>query len=66
MGGELPGGKVMRWRPPGAAQKARFMAFGLCSLKILAFSHLQEVRDTCFSKSVKKKLVFEEQTLENL
>ena len=56
----------MRWRAPGAAHKARFMAFALCSLKILAFSHLQEVRDACFSKSVKKKLVFEEQTLENL
>ena len=42
------------------------MAFGLCSLKILAFSHLQEVRDRCFSKKVKKGLVFEEETLQNL
>ena len=66
LGGDLPHNKVMRWRAPGAAHKARFMAFALCSLKILAFSHLQEVRDACFSKSVKKKLVYEEQTLENL
>ena len=66
VGGELPGGKVMRWRAPGAAHKARFMAFALCSLKILAFSHLQEVRDRCFSKKVKKGLIFEEETLKNL
>ena len=66
IGGELPGGRVMKWRPPGAAHKARFMAFALCSLKILAFSHLQEVRNKCFSKKVDKQLVFEEETLENL
>ena len=65
-GGSLPDGKVMRWRAPGAAHKARFMAFGLCSLKILAFSHLQEVRDRCFSKKVKKGLIFEADTLQNL
>ena len=66
VGGELPGGRVIKWRPPGAAHKARFMAFGLCSLKILAFSHLQEVRNRCFSKKIDKKLVFEEGTLQNL
>ena len=66
VGGELPEGRLIKWRPPGAAHKARFMAFCLCSLKILAFSHLQEVRNRCFSKKVDKQLVFEEETLQNL
>ena len=66
IGGELPGGKEMRWSAPGAAHKARFMAFALCSLKILAFSHLQEVRDKIFLKKVKNWLIFEEETLQNL
>ena len=67
VGGELPG-KEMVWLHPGAAHKARFMAFALCSFKILAFSHLQEVRDKCFSKKVKGQegLIFDEKTLENL
>ena len=42
------------------------MAFALCSLKILAFSHLKEVRERCFSKKVDEQLVFDEQTLQNL
>ena len=68
IGGELPGGKEMSWSAPGAAHKARFMAFALCSFKILAFSHLQEVRDNIFSKKVKDEegLIFDEETLENL
>ena len=67
VGGELPGGKVMVWLHLGAAHKARFMAFALCSFKILAFSHLQEVRSKCFSKKVKGRgLIFDEKTLENL
>ena len=39
----------------GAAHKAHFMAFALCSLK-----------NKCFSKKVDKRLVFEEETLRNL
>ena len=66
IGGELPNGKVMRFKAPGAAHKARFMAFALCALKILAFSHLKEVKDKCFSRKVRKELIFEEQTLQNL
>ena len=66
VGGELPEGRLIKWRAPGAAHKARFMAFALCSLKILAFSHLQEVRNRCFSKKINKQLVFEEETLQNL
>ena len=38
LGGHLPGGKAMKWRPPGACHKARFMAFAIVLLKILAFS----------------------------
>ena len=66
VGGELPGGKKMRVKAPGAAHKARFMAFALSGFKILAYSHLPEVREKCFSKKVNEELVFEEDTLENL
>ena len=66
VGGELPDGKVMRVKAPGASHKARFMAFALHGFKILAYSHLPEVRDACFSKKVKKQLVFEEDTLDKL
>ena len=45
VGGQLPGDKGIRWRPPGARHKARFMAFALVSLKILAFSDIKLVRD---------------------
>ena len=66
VGGELPGGKQMRWRAPGAAHKARFMAFALHGFKILAYSHLPEVREKCFSKKVNRQLVFEEDALNKL
>ena len=44
------------------------MAFALNGLKILAWSHLPEVREKCFSKKVKgqKKLVYEEETNTNV
>ena len=68
VGGELPGGKEIVWLVPGAAHKARFMAFALCGFKILAFSHLPEVRERCFSKKVgrQKEKIFDESTLGNL
>ena len=37
LGGELPGGKELVWKKPGATHKARFLAFGLLALKIWAF-----------------------------
>ena len=66
LGGSLPGDKQMRWRPPGASHKARFMAFAISGFKILAFSHLPEVREKVFSRKVKKQLIFEEETLQKL
>ena len=67
LGGDLPGGEVIRFVAPGAIHKARFLAFCLCGFKILAWSHLPEVREKCFSKKVKgKRLVFEEDALKNL
>ena len=66
LGGKLPEDKQMRWRPPGASHKARFMAFGICGFKILAFSHLPEVRQKVFSKKVKKQLIFDEEALQKL
>ena len=36
LGGELPGGKDLVWKKPGATHKARFLAFGLLALKIWA------------------------------
>ena len=53
VGGELPGGKVMRFVAPRASHKARFMAFAINGFKILAWSHHPEVREKCFSKKVK-------------
>ena len=66
VGDKLPGGKEIRWLHLGAAHKACFMVFALCSFKILAFSHLQEVQDKCFSKKVKRGLIFDKKTLKNL
>ena len=45
VGGLLPGGEIFLWPPPGACHKARFMAFALMVFKILAFSHLKEVKN---------------------
>ena len=61
LGGELPGGKKIVWKKPGATHKARFLAFGLCALKIWAFSNQQVVKDSCFTKRVRKKKPAEEQ-----
>ena len=66
VGDKLPGGKEIRWLHLGAAHKACFMVFALCSFKILALSHLQEVQDKCFSKKVKRGLIFDKKTLKNL
>ena len=55
LGGELPDGKKFHWVPPGAAHKARFLAYGIMGFKIYAFSDQQVVKDNCFStKTVKK------------
>ena len=55
LGGELPGGKEMFWKKPGATHKARFLAFGLCALKIWAFSEQQVIKDGCLTRIKKKK-----------
>ena len=55
LGGELPGGKDLVWKKPGATHKVRFLAFGLLALKIWAFSDQQVVRDGCFTRKVRKK-----------
>ena len=70
LGGELPGDQPIHWKKPGAIHKARFMAFGISSLKLLAFSGQQVVRDSCFSLTVKekktKKFVFDQDQLDQL
>ena len=38
LGSELPAGREMFWRKPGATHKARFMAFGIYSNKMFSFS----------------------------
>ena len=55
LGGSLPGGKEFKWKKPGATHKARFLAWGLCALKLLAFSQVQVVKDQCFSEKKKQK-----------
>ena len=55
LGGSLPGGKEFKWKKPGATHKARFLAWGLCALKLLAFSQVQVVKDQCFSEKKKEK-----------
>ena len=48
LGGFLPGGK-MNWKKPGAIHKARFMALGICGLKLFTFSNDEAVKAKCFS-----------------
>ena len=55
LGGELPDGMEFHWVPPGAAHKARFLAYGIMGLKIYAFSDQQVVKDNCFSSKIVKK-----------
>ena len=55
LGGELPEGMEFHWVPPGAAHKARFLAYGIMGLKIYAFSDQQVVKDNCFSSKIVKK-----------
>ena len=43
--GEIPPSGKIVWRKPGACHKARFMAFGIYSLKALAFSKQLELED---------------------
>ena len=44
LGETPPSGKIV-WRKPGACHKARFCAFGIYSLKALAFSEQLQVDD---------------------
>ena len=55
LGGELPDGMEFHWVPPGAAHKARFLAYGIMGFKIYAFSDQQVVKDHCFSTKIVKK-----------
>ena len=55
LGGELPEGMEFHWVPPGAAHKARFLAYGIMGFKIYAFSDQQVVKDHCFSTKIVKK-----------
>ena len=66
LGGQLPGGKVHVWLKPGACHKARFMAFAILSLKLLAFCHQQVVKDACFSVKSAKTLLYDETQVELL
>ena len=43
--GEIPPSNKIVWRKPGACHKARFMAFGIYSLKALAFSKQLNLED---------------------
>ena len=38
LGGDLPAGRKLFWKKPGATHKARFMAFGIYSNKMYSFS----------------------------
>ena len=66
--GELRGGEKMKWSPPSSTSKARFLAQGLCSQKLLAFSKSQIVKEKIFSNRVnvgtekKKKWILVEDT----
>ena len=79
--GSLPNDESFSFKKCGARHKARFLAFGIYALKMLAFSDQEVVRMNCFSvkvtedtgkvnkkgkKITKTKLVFDDTILKNL
>ena len=67
VGGELSGGKIMRFVAPGASHKARLL-YGLCSqrLKDLGLESPSGGQGEMFLQKGQKKLVFEQETLQKL